>query len=357
MNRRRLLLGGGVAAAAAAAAVVSTATPAAAANGDPLTLGASNTASTQTSLSMNTGGDTGLFVTQDGVGDTIEAWSGDGKAVFGWADGGIGVYGQSDTGVAVFGISDSGVGIAGGSASDVGVTGDGFTQGVLGRAINGEGVKGISTNSAGLYGASATGSAVYGEADIGPGLTTISNYANLALAGDPTRLAPTTDAVEHFAGNVVTDNAGNQWVCVAGGTPGTWRKVAGPTSAGTFHLLPTAVRVYDSRSGTLPTVGSKTPLTGNTARLLSVTANSSGVPLGATAISATILLLNASTAGGNFTIWAGGASRPSANAMVWGGTAGRFASTAITRISADGKVNVAASSSADLALDIVGYYL
>lgn len=66
--------------------------------------------------------------------------------------------------------------------------------------------------------------------------------------------------------------------------------------------------------------------------------------------------MNASTAGGNFTIWAGGAPRPSANAMVWGGTAGRFASTATTRISSTGTVNVAASSSTDLALDIVGYY-
>lgn len=43
--------------------------------------------------------------------------------------------------------------------------------------------------------------------------------------------------------------------------------------------------------------------------------------------------------------------------MVWGGSAGRFASTATTRISASGKVNVAASASTDLALDIVGYYL
>jgi hypothetical protein len=88
-----------------------------------------------------------------------------------------------------------------------------------------------------------------------------------------------------------------------------------------------------------------------------VRANSTGVPAGATAVSVTILLVNASSTGGNFTIWAGNAPRPSANAMVWGGTAGRFASTAITRISPTGTVMVAASASTDLVLDIVGYYL
>lgn len=80
-------------------------------------------------------------------------------------------------------------------------------------------------------------------------------------------------------------------------------------------------------------------------------------PSSTVAVSARLLLVNASAAGGNLTIWAGGTARPSANAMVWGGTAGRFASTAITRISATGKVNVAASTSTDLALDVVGYYL
>ena len=133
--------------------------------------------------------------------------------------------------------------------------------------------------------------------------------------------------------------------------------MAGPSTAGAFHLLPVPVRVYDSRPGTPPNVGSKTPLSPNTARVLSMSANASGVPAGATAVSVTLLLVNASTAGGNLTLWANGASRPSANAMVWGGTARRFASTAICRIDAATKLNVAASATTDLVLDVVGYYL
>ena len=49
-------------------------------------------------------------------------------------------------------------------------------------------------------------------------------------------------------------------------TPGTFRKLGGATTAGAFHALATPVRVYDSRPGTKPTVGSKTPLGPNSPR-------------------------------------------------------------------------------------------
>ncbi len=376
IGRRRLLLGGGAAAAAAtAAAVATTGSPAAAANGGSLIMGVdTNTSTARTTWEPTTAeGVPGVRIDQKGAGEALRVSSGLGAAITGSAGEGAGVSGQSSSGPGVYGTSPAGgveglstnaPGVSGTSTSGIGVRGTSASGvGVFGRS-NGvsAGVRGLGDDSLGVWG---TGPeiGVYGDSEdtgvLGEGRLGLDSYAtdvHLRMGSPTPRAAPTGDATSHLAGDLVRDSAGDLWVCVVEGTPGTWRKLAGPASAGTFHLLANPVRVYDSRPGTTPAVGSKTKLAGNTARLLSVTANSSGVPAGATAVAVTLLLVNASSAGGNFTIWAGGAPRPSANAMVWGGTAGRFASTATTRISATGTVNVAASASTDLALDIVGYY-
>lgn len=330
IGRRRLLLGGGAAAAAATAAVLATsATPAAADNGGALIMGVdTNTSTAATTWTPTTTAEAGpaLWINQQGSGQGLRVWSFDGEAILAYAGAGQGIQGQSDTG-----------------------------HGVVGFALaSGQGVFGSSVSGVGVYGVSSSDVGVFGEAPIG--VQAKSPKVNLRLISPGDRTAPTGDATAHARGDFVLDGAGDVWVCVAAGTPGTWRKLTGPSAAGSFHLLANPVRIYDSRPGTTPAVGSKTKLTGNTARTLSVQANSSGVPVGATAVAVTLLLVNASSAGGNLTIWAGGAPRPSANAMVWGGSAGRFASTAITRVSATGQLNVAASASTDLALDVVGYY-
>jgi hypothetical protein len=46
-------------------------------------------------------------------------------------------------------------------------------------------------------------------------------------------------------------DTGEVWLCVAGGTPGSWRLIAGPQAAGAYCPI-TPVRVYDSRWGTVP---------------------------------------------------------------------------------------------------------
>lgn len=366
IGRRRLLLGGATAAAATAAAVVGTANPAAAANGDALTLGVTNTATAGTKLQSSApDNDSGLWVQHTGTGSAIYAdgnigVSGatiDGYGVFGSAANGFGVVGLSDTNDAVHAQSNTGNGIYSISYENVGILGEGEITGVRGNAVNGEGVVGHSTNSAGVYGSSEAASALYGEANTGPGLTTISLYANLALAGDPSRLAPTSDSVEHFAGDVVTDKDGNQWVCVAGGTPGTWRKTAGPAAAGALHVLPVPVRIYDTRTGTNPSQGPKTPFAAGQTRVLDCKVNNSGVPAGATAVAATVLLVNAANSNGNFTIWANGKPKPSSNTLVWGGSTGRFTTSALTALDAAAKIQVNASAPTDLVIDIVGYYL
>lgn len=147
------------------------------------------------------------------------------------------------------------------------------------------------------------------------------------------------------------------WACVADGTPGTWRKLVGADTAGAFHLLPTPVRAYDSRPGTSPSQGPKQLLpAGNVARTIDLKHNSSGVPAGATGALVTVLLVNAASGAGNFTLWANDKPKPLSNTMVWGGSAGRFTTLAMTAVDAQARVKVAASLATNLVLDVVGYY-
>jgi hypothetical protein len=190
----------------------------------------------------------------------------------------------------------------------------------------------------------------------GPGLKVTADAAQLRLAVGAPRSAPTADAFAHVAGDIVWDSAGDLWLCTGSGTPGTWRKLAGPATSGAFHALPVPKRVYDSRPGTAPSIGPKSPLVPNTARTLDLTVNSSGVPKGAAAAVVNLLLVNAAAGNGNFTIWANGVARPAANNMVWGGSTGRFSSLAVSALDANAKCQVSSSVGTDFVLDVVGYY-
>lgn len=113
---------------------------------------------------------------------------------------------------------------------------------------------------------------------------------------------------------------------------------------------------YDSRPGTAPSAGPKTPLAANTARAVDMTVNNSGVPAGATAVMLNLLPVNTAPGNGNFTVWANGAARPLANNMVWGGNAGRFSNLAVSVLDVAAKVQVLSSLQTDVVLDVVGYY-
>jgi hypothetical protein len=168
--------------------------------------------------------------------------------------------------------------------------------------------------------------------------------------------APTADTVAHNGGDLVEDSVGNLWLCVSSGTPGQWRKLAGPATAGALHILAAPVRVYDSRPGTTPTVGSKTKLVKNVARTVDFTANNSTVPAGALAAMVNLLIVNAPAGSANFTLWKNGATRPTSNTMVWGGDAGRFSTLAVTALDSTGKAQVVSSVPTDVVIDVVGYY-
>lgn len=339
LGRRQLLLGGGAAAAAGTVALVAGTPSPAAAAGQPLLLNADNAATSVTTVhaSQAERDDFVLLVEQGGSGSGLGASSGTA----------IGVSGQTNTGIAV-----SGQALAAPGDDDLAI-------GVYGSAVaGGTGVRGDSVDGPAVAGAaSGTGAGVSGESAGGPGGVFASNVANLWLrVSSHPRNAPTTDTRSHANGELIVDDAGDLWFCALSGSPGTFRKVSGYSTAGSLHLLPTPVRVYDSRPGTSPATAPKAKLAAGVARTLDCTANRSGVPKDAAGVLVTLLVVNAASGSGNLTIWAAGATRPAANNMVWGGTAGRFSSLAVSALGPNGTVDVMSSVATDFVLDVTGFY-
>lgn len=326
---RRKLLTGAAGLTAAGVAVAAGSTPAAATNGQPILAGQDNTATAATTITASGTSTAALGATNsNAAGAGVYAQTVGPSTLSGFGA----LTGNSSVQRGVVGLSKSTFGVWGESKEDTGVGGAGS-----------RGVHGIGT-SIGLLGQSVTGTAIQ----------TVSNHVQIRLAPGA-RGAPTEDSVLHYDGDTVVDSSGDLWFCTAAGTPGTWRRLSGGTTAGSFHVLPAPARIYDSRPGSAPAVGSKTPLT-NTPRVLSCNVNSSGVPAGATAVALTVLLVNAANANGNMTVWANGAPRPQANTMVWGSGSGRYTSSTISAIDAQTRLQVVASASTDVVLDVVGYY-
>jgi hypothetical protein len=330
---RRMLLTGAAGLTAAGVAAVAGATPAAATNGQPILAGQNNTATAATTISASGSATSAL----DAINTNFA-----GAGLYGQTNGASGLAGAAFV-AGVIGDSEAANGVVGTSR---------FSRGMLGVSIDDIGVVG-SGGAAGVRGASE-GLGVEGATTTGVALAADSRNVHLQFTSFG-RSAPTSDTRAHVRGQMVYDDTGGLWFCVADGIPGTWRRISGPGSAGAFHVLPAPARIYDSRPGTAPNVGSKTPLN-NTPRALSCNVNSSGVPAGATAVALTILLVNAANANGNMTVWANGAPRPQANTMVWGAGSGRSTSSTISAVDAQTRIQVVASASTDVVIDVLGYY-
>jgi hypothetical protein len=309
----------------------------------------------------STGG-TGVAGVRTGSGST-------GAGVFGSGGGAIGVRATSSTNTALQANSVSGTGAvirsesargADISSSATAVVASGGNYGVIAQSTSTDpflaGLFATSTAALGIDSLSSNGTSISARSTTGGGVQVDAPRFHLRLQNSKIRSAPTGDAVFHQAGDVVFSTDGTLWGCVQEGTPGVWRKLGGPATAGQFHVLPAPVRVYDSRSGTNPSQGPKTKLSGNVARPIDCTVNGSGVPKGATAVFLTVLAVNAFNGNGNLTIWPNGAARPSGNTLVWGAGNGRWTTTAISGLDANARLQVAASASTDLVLDVVGYY-
>lgn len=327
-SRRNLLKLAGAAAAGTAAAVAANALPAAAASGQPIN------ASEAVATSDNNRNST-VLVYGDDQGPEVGAFF---------------PFGSTTTGN-VFLVRDTqnGTLALGANASSYPAAVAGYANVVVANGVYG--YSGV-TGGRGVVGLAGTN---------GTGVLARGGKANLELYSDGT--APTSRSDAHLKGEVICDTNADVWVCVATGTPGTWRKLAGTATSGTLHLLALPKRVYDSRpTGEPVSVAPKTPLAGT--RTIDCTLNSSGVPSNAAGLVLNLTAI-AATPNGFLSVSPGGKGFSGTSTLNWtsngaivangatvatGGAAGGTAGATID-------VTIGGGGTADFIVDVMGYYL
>lgn len=137
------------------------------------------------------------------------------------------------------------------------------------------------------------------------------------------------------------------------------------------YLLPSAYRVYDSRSGQAPdgtdpnTGAGDTALARNITRTIDVSyalgagMNDSGVPTSAEAVLLTVTIANTTGASGYLKIWSDGSPEPSTSVINWDHTGAIVANTVLT--GCDGgyikvKCGGASGASTHFIIDVVSYF-
>lgn len=305
LDRRRLLRTVGAAAAGGAVAAVASSmtnvSPAAANSGDNFILGHNNVATTPTVLNGGCFSDKSAYFFVHDAGDPI------GTPLV-------------DT-------------------SAIAATAVGANHGVLAVTMN--------TKGAGVYGMGQFGSAV--------GVRAVGPAANLQLDGyggpPPGRSDP------HVVGQIIEDGNADLWLCVGAGTPGTFRKLAGPATAGAFHPLIAPVRVYDSRAGYPPAAVVKGQLSNGAFRVVDAKANGSGLPAGATAALVNLTVTKTSTAG-FVALYRNGIAWPGTSTINWDHADQTTANMAVVALDASALFRAYASlgSACDFLVDVIGYW-
>lgn len=226
------------------------------------------------------------------------------------------------------------------------------------------GWSGAATMQNGVYGytEAANGAGVVGLGNVASSVGVRAKGQKAAVLLDPLGTSGPARSDAHSTGELIEDVGGNLWLCVADGTPGTWRKLAGPATAGAFHpVAPT--RVYDSRQPT-PAPGLLGP---NSNRVVSVKdgRNAAGavtapdaVPAGATAIAYNLTVTGAT--GTNFLAVEPGDSTTFVASAInfYAGT--DIANASVVKVDASRQIKVFGGDiggSTHFIIDVVGYYL
>jgi hypothetical protein len=277
-------------------------------------------------------------------------------AVTGTGQGGDGVVGTTDT------AAKSGVYGYANLATAVGITARNFATGGVGlEAYAGTGVFGVGlrgfADGTGVLGSGGK-VGVQGFSDSGFGVVAFGGSsgpgAPLALVSAGT--GPRGRTSYHQAGELLPDSGENLWYCVVSGTPGTWRKLAGPATAGAFHPLASPLRVYDSRPTDPPATGIKAPLVGGSVR--SVNPNTAGTIFGgSSALMVNLTVVNTS-ANGFLSIFKNGVPWPGTSNLNWKAPASVASNLAVSACDAAGYVALYAApgSQTDVIVDVVGYW-
>ena len=317
-SRRDLFKLAGAGVAGAAATSMLGAQPVAAADGAAILMGTvgDNHATSTTSVTVDSM-EVGTVAFQvnaglaTGAAPHVNAIQGGGKGTgsgiqgFGGANGGSGVGAtggdSSGPGISAGGGAPDGTGVyasGAGTGAGVAATGGGNSGNGVGAVGGGPDGHGILAQGVGLgNGVNATGGDTSGSGVFAVGGSGGGNGAQLASGGTgaPLNLVPSgkegpPGLGAHAVGDVWADSNGILWVCVAGGTAGTWTRVgqvqpsfgAQANAGGVMNLLPNPIRILDTRSGS--------PYGGGSTHILQVTGaadlngSSTVVPAGAVAV-------------------------------------------------------------------------
>ena len=239
------------------------------------------------------------------------------------------------------------------------ITGRNFA---IGNAIEGfatgggTGVFGQSASGLGAFGSATSGIGVSGYATTGHGVRAVSSDGNQganlylqASKGDPRGLA-----TPHFAGEVIADTSGGLWFCVGNGNPGSWRRLAAPSTAGSFNVLAAPVRIYDSRPGFPPSTPPKSAMANGETRVLSC--SPAGMPGGAVAVFVNLTVTNTSAAG-FLGLFAAGVSWPGNSSVNWDRAGATVANSAVVGCNALNQISAYCAGTTNLLIDVMGYWL
>jgi hypothetical protein len=209
------------------------------------------------------------------------------------------------------------------------------------------------------YGVVAHGTTVGLGGPATTGLLARGTRSNIELDNRGDAPAARTDV--HNRGEIIADESGALWYCVAAGSPGTWTKLADTSTAGAFHPV-TPFRVYDSRripGEPLSTATFDETISVKDARdpeTYAVT-TADATPAGATAVSANVAVIN--TSGNGFlSVNPGGDSTIGASAVNWFAGA-RLGNAGIFSLNDNRELQIIAggNSTFELLVDITGYWL
>jgi hypothetical protein len=238
-TRRQLLAGGtGVLAGVLTAEALARPAPAAAADGDNVILGQTNSETNVTIITNPSTGASALIGIASGGGDALAGQSSTGHGVFGFTRGSSasGVYGAND---------GDGNGVSGhvnnAGASGVYGANDGTGFGVAGRANGGVGTLGDSANGVGVWASSANGTALQVT-----GTAQFTSTAQFSNSGVLTIAAGKSSATQ---GGVTLTPASLVLATVQQDRPGVWVRSAVANAAKhsvTVHLskpVPARTRV------------------------------------------------------------------------------------------------------------------
>ena len=347
-DRRSALRTAGLAAGAAVAglgAVMATASPAAAANGDALTLGVTTNEATSATRARN------LITSNDHL--------------FQFSD-------SNNTASTVQGIATL---AARGGDVPIALLAE-STQTAIRATSSGASQTAIQCESGGdnSIALRATGSQTAIQSFMAPGfgigveivgglrgvVTGTSTFIPLALRPVAGSTAVGPPAFAALAGDVFVDSTDAIFICVVSGSPGTWRQISSPTSAGALTPI-TPTRVYDSRRGS-----GGGPLAGGQTRVVSVAngidvttgavTTPNLVPAGATAIQYNLTIVN-TVATGYLQVSPGDAVAITSSSINWTASGQIAANGLVVKLDTSRQVKAFASGgSTDFIIDVLGYY-